>query len=241
LVSPRIFFNPPADTIVQATARRETMFTGIIEGLGTLAAMGSSGRGRRMVIESDFNLDGTRIGDSIAVNGACLTAVSIEGQRFSVDLSPESLATTTFSDAHPGDRVNLERALRLSDRLDGHLVSGHVDGIGVLQSRERLDNALVIRVSAPAALTRYMIHKGSVALDGVSLTINRCDDAGFEVSVIPHTASLTTIGFKPAGSRVNIETDLIGKYVERFMTAGGDTAKPNATLDREFLIKTGFL
>ena len=195
-----------------------------------------------MVIEADFSLDGTRIGDSIAVNGACLTAVSVEQHRFSVDLSPESLSSTTFSEAHPGDRVNLERALRLSDRLDGHLVSGHVDGIGVLQSRERLDNALSIRISAPAPLTRYMIRKGSVALDGVSLTINQCDDTGFEVSVIPHTAKLTTIGFKAVGSRINIETDLIGKYVERFMTAGGSQADPPAsTIDREFLIKTGFL
>jgi riboflavin synthase len=218
------------------------MFTGIIEGLGTLAATESSGRGRRMAIEADFSLEGTRIGDSIAVNGACLTAVTIEGRRFSVDLSPESLSTTTFGEARAGDRVNLERALRLSDRLDGHLVSGHVDGIGILQSRERLDNALLIRISAPAALTRYMIRKGSVAVDGVSLTINRCDDAGFEVSIIPHTAKLTTIGFKPVGSRINIETDLIGKYVERFLTAGGGEAHPPAsTLDREFLIKTGFL
>lgn len=218
------------------------MFTGIIEGLGTLAAMGSSGRGRRMTIESDFSLEGTRIGDSIAVNGACLTAVSIEGHRFAVDLSPESLASTTFGDARPGERLNLERALRLSDRLDGHLVSGHVDGTGVLQSRERLDNALLVRVSASASLTRYMILKGSVALDGVSLTINRCDDAGFDVSIIPHTAKLTTIGFKPVGSRINIETDLIGKYVERFMTADRhDEARTASTLDREFLIKTGFL
>jgi riboflavin synthase len=182
-----------------------------------------------------------RIGDSIAVNGACLTAVTITGRRFEVDLSPESLATTTFGDARNGDRLNLERALRLSDRLDGHLVSGHVDGIGVILSRERRDNALLIRVSAPHALTRYMVHKGSIALDGVSLTINRCDDTSLDVSIIPHTASLTTIGFKPIGSRINIETDLIGKYVERFTTrARGATENPSA-VDRDFLIKTGFL
>jgi riboflavin synthase len=217
------------------------MFTGIIEGLGTVAAMESSGRGRRMAIESDFKLDGTGLGDSIAVNGACLTAVSIEGRRFRVDLSPESLATTTFGEARRGDRVNLERALRLSDRLDGHLVSGHVDGIGLLQTRERLDNAVLVRIAAPAAVTRYLIYKGSVALDGVSLTVNRCDATGFEVSIIPHTAKLTTIGFKPVGSRINIETDLIGKYVERFVTAGSDRAEPASGVDREFLIKTGFL
>jgi len=218
------------------------MFTGIIEGLGTLTAMRSSGRGRRMVIESDFSLDGTRIGDSLAVNGACLTAVRIDGRRFEVDLSPESLNTTTFKEARPGDRVNLERALRLSDRLDGHLVSGHVDGIGEITSREQVDNAVLIGVAVPPPLTRYMIHKGSVALDGVSLTINRCNDAGLDVSIIPHTAHLTTIGFKPVGSKINIETDLIGKYVERFTMAARGAAEPAASIvDREFLLKTGFL
>ena len=193
------------------------------------------------MIESDFDLDDTRIGDSIAVNGACLTAVRIAGRRFEIDLSPESLATTTLGEARTGDRLNLERALRLSDRLDGHLVSGHVDGIGVLQSRERLDNALLIRIAAPPALTRYMIRKGSVALDGVSLTINRCHDTGLDVSIIPHTAKLTTIGFKPAGARINIETDMIGKYVERFTATARGEAEPSSHVDREFLIKTGFL
>ena len=217
------------------------MFTGIIEGLGTLAAARSTGRGRRLVIESDFDLDAMRIGDSIAVNGACLTAVALDGRRFEVDLSPESLSTTTFGEARTGDRLNLERALRLSDRLDGHLVSGHVDGIGTIQSRERLDNALLIRIAAPQPLTRYMIHKGSVALDGVSLTINRCDDNSLDVSIIPHTANLTTIGFKPVGSRINIETDMIGKYVERFTTTGGRKSTSASKVDREFLIKTGFL
>ena len=203
--------------------------------------MRASGQSRRLAIESDFDLDRVRIGDSIAVNGACLTAVSIDGHRFEVDLSPESLATTTFKDARPGERLNLERALRLSDRLDGHLVSGHVDGIGVIQSRERLDNVLLIRVSAPRELTRYMIHKGSVALDGVSLTINRCDDDSLDVSIIPHTAKLTTIGFKPLGSKINIETDLIGKYVERFTRSARGKAESSSNVDREFLIKTGFL
>lgn len=217
------------------------MFTGIIEGLGTLAAIRSAGRGRRLVIESDFSLEETRIGDSIAVNGACLTAVRIERHRFEIDLSPESLNTTTFRDARTGDRVNLERALRLSDRLDGHLVAGHVDGIGEIQARERLDNALLIRVAVPPGLSRYMIHKGSVALDGVSLTINRCDDHSLDVSIIPHTAGLTTIGFKPVGSKVNIETDLIGKYVERFTSSARGEAQPASAVDRDFLIKTGFL
>ncbi len=221
------------------------MFTGIIEGLGTITAIRPAGAGRRMTLESDFTLDHTRIGDSIAVNGVCLTAVTVSGRRFEVDLSPESLATTTFSEARIGDRINLERALRLSDRLDGHLVSGHVDAVGAIQSRETLGNAILITITAPALVTRYLIRKGSVAVDGVSLTINTCDQQSFQVSVIPLTAKLTTVGFKGVGARVNIETDLIGKYVERFTApAADDAAEDRAAaggVDMHLLNKTGFL
>ena len=221
------------------------MFTGIIEGLGTINAIRSSGAGSRMTLASDFALDRTRIGDSIAVNGACLTAVSISGRRFEVDLSPESLSTTTFNTAKPGDRVNLERALRLSDRLDGHLVSGHVDAVGTIASREVLGNAILVNIAAPALVTRYLIRKGSVAVDGVSLTVNTCDSQSFQVSIIPHTANLTTVGFKAVGDRVNIETDLIGKYVERFTgPAADDTNETKAGgggVDMQLLVKAGFL
>jgi riboflavin synthase len=222
------------------------MFTGIIEGLGTISAIRPSGAGSRMMLEADFPLDRTRIGDSIAVNGACLTAVTVAGRRFGVDLSPESLATTTFNEAKPGDRVNLERALRLSDRLDGHLVSGHVDAVGAIQARETLANAILITIAAPALITRYLIRKGSVAVDGVSLTVNACDQKCFQVSIIPHTAKQTTVGFKAVGARVNIETDLIGKYVERFTApSAGDAAEDrnSATggIDMQLLAKTGFL
>ncbi len=221
------------------------MFTGIIEGLGTITAIRPSGAGRRMRVTADFALDQTRIGDSIAVNGACLTAVSLAGRQFAVDLSPESLTTTTFSEARNGDRVNLERALRLSDRLDGHLVSGHVDAMGTIQSRESVGNAILIAIAAPPETTRYLIHKGSVAVDGVSLTVNACNRQGFQVSIIPHTAKLTTVGFKAVGARVNIETDLIGKYVEKFTTPAGDEvqradAAPGG-VDMQLLNKTGFL
>lgn len=220
------------------------MFTGIIEGLGTIAALQRSARGCRMAVAADFDLADTRLGDSLAVNGACLTAVSLALRRFEADLSPESLATTTFGQARVGDRVNLERALRLSDRLDGHLVSGHVDGIATLEQRREAGNAIFLAFTAPAALTRYMIVKGSVAVDGVSLTINACHDLGFEVCIIPHTARLTTVGLKTPGARVNIETDLIGKYVERF-TLGSPRAQAGADrpggIDREFLARSGFL
>jgi riboflavin synthase len=221
------------------------MFTGIIEGLGKVAAVGSTGQGKRLTIEADFSLDQSKIGDSIAVSGVCLTAVKIEGKRFEVDVSPETLQTTTLDQVKNGDRVNLERAMRFSDRIDGHLVAGHIDGTGILKQRETAGNAIIIRIDVDRSLARYMIAKGSVAVDGASLTINTCDANGFSVSIIPHTAKLTTIGFKGKGERVNIETDMIGKYVERFLTAQApvknEQAVASSNLDHAFLIKTGFI
>lgn len=219
------------------------MFTGIIEGLGTITEIRSTGQGSRMTVESDANLEGTRIGDSIAVNGACLTAVTLSGNRFGVDVSPETLARTTLGRASIGERVNLERALRLSDRLDGHLVSGHVDGMGVLRQRLPRGNALVVTIGLPVELSRYLIEKGSVAVDGISLTVNRCSRDSFSVSIIPHTANLTTLGFKPIHAPVNIEVDMIGKYVEKFLAreAGSKETTGRSAIDKDFLIKTGFM
>lgn len=221
------------------------MFTGIIEGLGTIAAIQPSGQGSRISILSDFDLEGTRIGDSLAVNGACLTAVSLQGRRFSVDVSPETLKRSVLGRIKLGERVNLERALRLSDRLDGHLVSGHIDGMGTLRERKTLANAIVITFGVGQTLSRYMIEKGSVAVDGTSLTINRCDNATFEVSIIPYTAGLTTIGFKKEGEAVNIETDMIGKYVERFVLNRGPVnnkpGKSDGSIDMAMLAKSGFI
>jgi len=218
------------------------MFTGIIEGLGTIKELQPAGQGKRITVEADFVLDQTKIGDSLAVSGACLTAVSIAGKRFEVDVSPETLAKTTFGRAKIGERVNLERALRLGDRLDGHLVSGHIDGMGTVKSKRPAGNAVVFTISVAEPLLRYMIIKGSVAVDGISLTINDCDRNGFEVSIIPHTAKLTTIGFKNIGDLVNIETDMIGKYIERFITKmDGDKSTGETSIDMQFLAKTGFL
>ncbi|QTA86400.1 riboflavin synthase [Desulfonema magnum] len=215
------------------------MFTGIIEGLGTITSIQSSGQSRRLSLEADFILDNTKIGDSIAVSGACLTAVTLEGKQFKADVSPETLGMTTFGKAKVGDRVNLERALRLSDRLDGHLVSGHIDGTGILKHRKITDNAIIITIGVSESLSRYMIKKGSVAVDGISLTINDCDPYSFSVSIIPHTAKLTTIGFKKIGDPVNIETDMIGKYVEQFVTGKKETGQ--SSVDMAFLAKNGFL
>ena len=219
------------------------MFTGIIEGFGTIKEIVFSSQSRRLQIESDVVLDKTKIGDSIAVSGVCLTVVERNGRNFKADMSPETYDITVFSKAKAGERVNLERALRFSDRMDGHLVSGHVDGIGTITQKTRAGNAIIVSVSVSELLSRYMIKKGSVAVDGISLTINKCFPGGFEVSVIPHTAMLTTIGFKKAGDDVNIETDVIGKYIEQFLTKGSDKDQKNpvSKIDMEFLSRTGFL
>lgn len=219
------------------------MFTGIIESLGTLSGIRPAGRGKQLVIHSDVALEGMRPGDSIAVNGACLTAVGLSGHRFQADVSPETLSRTTFGVAKIGDRVNLERALRFSDRIDGHLVSGHIDGMGTIQKLSPRDNAVIIAIDVPKALSRYLIEKGSVAVDGISLTINTCRESGFEVSIIPHTAKSTTLPKKRQGDPVNIETDMIGKYVERFLLrkAGDTDTAEKPSIDLAFLEKTGFL
>jgi riboflavin synthase len=179
------------------------------------------------------------------VNGACLTVVNINGSTFEVDLSPETLATSTFDKAKQGDRLNLERAMRLSDRIDGHLVLGHVDGIGIIEQQEKLGNAIGVTIAVPEVLSRYMIHKGSVAVDGISLTINTVAPKSFTVSIIPHTGRLTTIGMKLKGDPVNIESDMIGKYVERFLRGesmpGGEKKAASPGIDMEFLAKSGFL
>jgi riboflavin synthase len=211
--------------------------------MGKIQGVRSAGTGKRMALTAEFVLAGTRVGDSIAVNGACLTPVSVSGHRFEVDVSPETLATTTLGMSGVGDRVNIERALRLSDRLDGHLVSGHIDGIGELRERSESGNAVLMSFTLPETLSRYIVVKGSVAVDGISLTVNRCRPGRFSVSVIPHTAASTTLALKKPGDGVNIETDILGKYVERFMSPGGRDRGEDPTgsrIDKDFLHRTGF-
>ena len=187
-------------------------------------------------------LAGTKIGDSISVNGACLTVVTLSGKRFEADVSAETLSRTTFDTVRSGERVNLERALRLSDRIDGHLVSGHIDGVGIIKDRRTKGKVTQITIGVSPDLSRYTITKGSVAVDGISLTINRCDPGGFDVSIIPHTALMTTIRVKKIGDKVNIETDMIGKYVERFVL-DIETDKPGSdnSINHTFLSKSGYL
>ena len=219
------------------------MFTGIIESVGTIANIKTQDKGKILTINTDMDLSQCRIGDSIAVNGACLTAVTLQKQTFSVDMAPETVSRTTFSQKKPGDRVNLERALRLSDRLDGHLVSGHIDGTGNILSIQKLSNAVILTVGVPSALAGEMIEKGSVAVDGISLTINKVMDNAFQLSIIPHTAQITTIASMKVGTPVNIETDMLGKYVKRFLQTGVTSGKPvvGGGVSMDLLAKNGFL
>ena len=222
------------------------MFTGIIEGCGTIKKILASGEGKRLSIYSDFDLSGSKIGDSIAVNGACLTAVSLNKRMFEVDMAPETVSRTSFKHLVSGARVNIERALILSDRIDGHLVSGHIDGTGKIASITNRSNAVIFSIEVNPMLASEMIEKGSLAVDGISLTINRRSDTDFEISVIPHTAKITTLGSKSAGDEVNIETDMIGKYVKRFLQKTSlskqeKTDKNKKDITMEILAKNGFL
>lgn len=193
-----------------------------------------------------MDISNTKIGDSIAVNGACLTVVILKNNVFEVDMAPETVERTTFKALLPGARLNLERALRLSDRLDGHLVSGHIDTTGVVASKIISSNAVIMTIGIPKSLADEIIEKGSVAIDGISLTVNRCSTLDFDVSIIPHTAKITTISTTRVGDRVNIETDMIGKYVNRFLrlntkdAAAGASGKTES-ITMELLARKGFL
>ncbi|MDD9300850.1 MAG: riboflavin synthase [Desulfobacter sp.] len=221
------------------------MFTGIIESFGTIQRIESNGEGRVLSIGCDLDLSQSKIGDSIAVNGACLTAIHLGDHEFRVDMAPETVSRTTFKQMGPGSRVNIERALRLSDRIDGHLVSGHIDGTGIVQSIQKKSNAVILDVGVSESLAADMIEKGSVAIEGISLTINRCWDKGFSVSIIPHTAKITTIGLKRVGDKVNIETDMLGKYVKKFLTKGrmgaDDNKSSESDISLSLLARNGFL
>jgi riboflavin synthase len=194
------------------------MFTGLIAGVGRLAAREARGGDARLRIEvGTLPFDGVQAGESIAVNGCCLTVVDFDATSFAVDASNETLSLTTLGQLAVGAPLNLERAMRPTDRLGGHLVSGHVDGLGIAAKRWDDARAVRWRIEAPAALLRYVAHKGSICVDGVSLTVNAVDDAGFEVALIPHTVAHTAFHALRAGDAVNLEVDLLARYVERLL------------------------
>jgi len=197
------------------------MFTGIVAAVGRIERVEPRAGGLRLAIDArGLGVGDVAIGDSIAVNGCCLTVVSLSGSRFEVDVSRETIACTADLDA-PGE-VNLEKSLRLADRLDGHLVSGHVDGVGEVVAFEPVGESHRLVVRAPAEQAKYIARKGSIALHGVSLTVNRVDGLEFEVNLIPHTLAGTTLKTLSPGARVNLEVDLIARYVERMLGAGPD-------------------
>ena len=194
------------------------MFTGLIAGVGRLAAREARGGDARLTIEvGTLPFDDVQLGESIAVNGCCLTVVEFDAARFAIDASSETLALTTLGRLAIGAPLNLERAMLPTDRLGGHLVSGHVDGLGIAEKRWDDARAVRWRFTAPIALLRYVAHKGSICVDGVSLTVNEVDAAGFEVALIPHTVEVTTLKRLHPGARVNLEIDLIARYVERML------------------------
>jgi len=218
------------------------MFTGIILGKGTVVEKRSSGSGMIFSLEPGFDLTDPEEGESIAVNGVCLTARNISVRGFTVDVSPESLARTNLGRLSVGSRVNLERALRLSDRLGGHMVSGHVDGVSRVLARRPVGNFVQFTFDIPAGLAKYIVEKGSIAIDGTSLTVNSCDDEKFSIVVIPHTLEVTLLGTLHQGDPVNIEVDLVGKYVEKMLQAEpGDPAKSQGGINPEFLARHGFM
>lgn len=217
------------------------MFTGIIEGVGTVRQIKKKGEGAEIEIGCDFDLERTNIGESISVNGCCLTVTSRLGKAFWADVSAETLKVSTLGKLAKDDPVNLERALKVGSRLGGHFVQGHVDGVGTIVSVEKKDDAMVFTIAVSDDLIRYIVVKGSVAIDGVSLTVNRCYDDKFTVSIISHTKLQTTFMSMREGASVNLEVDIIGKYVEKLGFLDSEQYKKKGSkVTEEFLKKHGF-
>lgn len=213
------------------------MFTGIIEEMGVIAPITRGASSGQIVIQAEKILEDCKIGDSIAVNGVCLTVIRADVDSFAVDVSPETFRRTNLGELSRGGKVNLERSLKLQDRLGGHIVLGHVDEVGVITSIQTEDNATIMRVSVSSDAMRYIVQKGSVCVDGVSLTIANLLADAFEVSLIPYTKEVTTLGEKRVGARVNIEVDILGRYVERLLSRD---ERPER-ISMEFLSEHGFL
>ncbi len=216
------------------------MFSGIVEEMGVVKSLVRGIAGARLSILASAVLKDLQLGESVSVSGVCLTAAEVGEGDFSADVSVETLDVTTLGALTPGAAVNLERALKLNDRLGGHLVTGHVDGTGILRERVPTGNTVLLTFEVPGPILRYCIPKGSMTVDGVSLTINGIMENGVSVAMIPHTAKVTTLGIKQPGDPVNLESDLIGRYVERLLQHGGMLPESSTpVIDRDYLHKRG--
>ncbi len=210
--------------------------------MGAIQSINKGLTGAKFSILASLTLEDLKLGDSISVAGACLTASQVGDLGFSVDVSTETLNCTTLGTISVGTPVNLERAMKLNARMGGHIVTGHVDGIGLLRARQQDGNSIQLTIEAQEEIMRYCVAKGSITVDGISLTINAVSERSIAVAIIPHTAKVTTMGLKQIGDTVNLESDLIGKYVERLLqTSGMLPAKPAPMINREYLEKRGLL
>ena len=214
------------------------MFTGIVEAKGAVVHVEHMGQVKRLTLEIPAGLTEISLGDSINVNGVCLTVVGKKGQGVTVDVSEETLRRTTFRDVKEGEEVNLERALRLMDRLGGHIVTGHIDGMGMVIEKRREGDFFKIRIRIPASVRKYTVEKGSIAIDGISLTVNECPGDEIGMTLIPFTLQKTTLLNKNPGDQVNLEADIVGKYVEKLLDCKGEAFR---LLDRDFLREHGYL
>lgn len=217
------------------------MFTGLIEATGTIANLERGGKLCRLRINSSLAGRDLQLGESIAVNGVCLTVTHWDKNSFTADVSSETLEVTTLGCLSTGTKVNLERALRLSDRLGGHIVSGHVDAIGQLRSRVAEGDAQKLEFTLPGTIAHYVAAKGSITIDGISLTVNQVTDESFTIMVIPHTLTMTTLIDKRPGDQVNLESDILARYVERLIRPGQTGGRAEGGLSLEFLAKNGFM
>ena len=213
------------------------MFTGIIEEIGIVKTVRHGARSSQLTIQAKRVLGEVKVGDSICTNGVCLTVISYGPDYYMADAMPETIRQTNFNMLKPGSTVNLERALRLTDRIGGHLVSGHIDGTGKIVRRWEEDNAVWFNISADEGILRYIVDKGSVALDGISLTVTTTDARSFSVSIIPHTLDATTLPDKKTGDQFNIECDILAKYVEKLHNSSATGRK----IDMDFLARNDFL
>ncbi len=221
------------------------MFTGIVEEIGTIQQIENGSKSSRLLIKANTVLNSSKLGDSIAVNGVCLTVTDINGDRFKADVMAETLRKSNLGGLKNGSKVNLERALSLETRLGGHIVSGHIDDTGIITNFLKEDNAIWVTVKASCDVLKYIVHKGSITIDGISLTVAYVDNECFKVSIIPHTASETTLLKRNIGDKVNLECDLIGKYVEKLMGFTNINVKSEelqkSSISENFLKENGFM